>query len=75
MPEGHVAVKGIMKKDPVTVTPDTTTLDAIEIMREHRVGCLPVVERGKLVGIITEHDLIQVASILFEQHLRESAAE
>ncbi len=73
--KGHVAVKDIMKSQPVTVTPATPTLEAIEIMRERRVGCLPVVEGDKLVGIITEHDLIQVASILFEQQLREGAAE
>ncbi|MHC4513708.1 MAG: glutamate-cysteine ligase family protein [Planctomycetota bacterium] len=71
----HVAVKDIMMVDPVTATPDMSTLQAIELMREHRVGCLPVIERDKLVGIVTERDLIQVASILFEQQLRESAPE
>jgi CBS domain-containing protein len=71
----HVAVKDIMKKDPVTVTPNTPTLEAIEAMRKRRVGCLPVIEGGKLVGIVTEHDLVQVASILFEQQLRAGAAE
>jgi len=73
--ESGIAVKDIMKTNPVTVTPDTSTLKAIEVMRQRRVGCLPVVEGDKLVGIITEHDLVQVASILFEQQLRESAAE
>ena len=72
---GDVAVKDIMKTDPVTVTPDTPTLEAIAIMRERRVGCLPVIEGDTLVGIITEHDLIQVASTLFEQKLREGEAE
>jgi CBS domain-containing protein len=72
---GHIAVKDIMKTQPVTVTPDTPTLEAIEVMRGRRVGCLPVVEGDKLVGIITEHDLVQVASILFEQQLREGFGE
>lgn len=70
-----VAVKDIMKRDPVTVTPGTATLDAIEIMRRHKVGSLPVVEEGRLVGIITERDLIRVAAMLFEKHLREHQAE
>ncbi|HKP72054.1 MAG TPA: glutamate-cysteine ligase family protein, partial [Pyrinomonadaceae bacterium] len=39
-----VAVREIMKADPVTVAPATPTLEAIELMRTHRVGCLPVVE-------------------------------
>ncbi|HST53016.1 MAG TPA: CBS domain-containing protein [Pyrinomonadaceae bacterium] len=42
---GTVAVSEIMKADPVTVAPDTPTLEAIEVMRRHKVGCLPVVER------------------------------
>ena len=42
-------------------------------MRQHKVGCLPVVEEGsRLVGIITERDLIRVAAMLFEKHLRET---
>ncbi|MEC7583999.1 MAG: glutamate-cysteine ligase family protein [Planctomycetota bacterium] len=65
-----VAVVDIMKRDPVFVAPNTQTLRAIELMREHQVGCLPVVEDGRLVGIITESDLIRVAGMLFEKHLR-----
>jgi CBS domain-containing protein len=41
-------------------------------MRKCKVGCLPVVEAGRLVGIITEGDLIRVAAMLFEKHLRET---
>ena len=71
-----VAVKDIMRRDPITVMPGTPTLEAIELMRRHRVGCLPVVEDGsRLVGIITERDLIRVAAMLFEKHLREAEAE
>ncbi len=65
-------VRDVMKRDPVTVGPETPTLRAIELMREQQVGCLPVVEAGRLVGIITERDLIGVAARLFEEHLRES---
>ncbi|MCR9245478.1 MAG: glutamate-cysteine ligase family protein [bacterium] len=71
-----VAVKDIMRTNPVTVMPNTPTLEAIEKMREHKVGSLPVVEAGdRLVGIITERDLIRVAAMLFEKHLREASAE
>lgn len=71
-----VAVKDIMIADPHTVTPATPTLEAIELMRRHKIGSLPVVEEGnRLVGIITERDLIRVAAMLFEKHLRESNAE
>lgn len=70
-----VAVKDIMKLDPVTVTTSTPTLEAIELMRKQKVGCLPVVDAGRLVGIITERDLIRVAAMLFEKHLRETQVE
>lgn len=69
----HVVVSDIMKSDPVSVGPRTPTLEAIELMRKHKVGCLPVVEGRRLVGIITERDLIRVAGQLFEQYLRDGA--
>jgi CBS domain-containing protein len=66
-----VTVRDIMKPDPVAVSPETSTLDAIEAMRRHKVACLPVVSRGKLVGILTESDLIDVAAKLLDDQLRE----
>jgi CBS domain-containing protein len=71
-----VAVKDIMRTNPITVTPSTPTLEAIDLMRRHRVGSLPVIEESnRLVGIITERDLIRVAAMLFEKHLRETTSE
>jgi CBS domain-containing protein/gamma-glutamyl:cysteine ligase YbdK (ATP-grasp superfamily) len=70
LPDGEpVAIRQIMKADPVTVTPSTPTLEAIELMRTHRVGCLPVVEDGALVGIVTAQDFLVASAQLFEQHL------
>lgn len=67
-----VAVRDIMKPDPLTVTPDTPTLDAMSLMQENRLGCLPVVKEGRLVGIVTERDLLDVASHLLREHLGKS---
>ncbi|NUN15735.1 MAG: CBS domain-containing protein [Myxococcales bacterium] len=64
-----VAVSDIMRKNPITVSPDTRTVDAIRLMRDKKVGCLPVVRDGRLVGIITETDLVRVASQLLETYL------
>ncbi len=66
-----VTVDEIMRRDPVTVTSDTSTVRAIRLMREEQVSCLPVVDEGKLVGLITEHDLIIVSSYLLERYLDE----
>ena len=43
--------------DPITVTPDMRVRDAIALQREHGISGLPVVEGGKLVGIVTNRDL------------------
>jgi predicted transcriptional regulator/gamma-glutamyl:cysteine ligase YbdK (ATP-grasp superfamily) len=66
----QVAVSQIMKSNPVTVTPDTPTLEALALMRERRVGCLPVVEQGTLVGILTAYDFLTASARLFEQQLQ-----
>ncbi len=67
--EAPVPVRDIMHRDVHTVEPGTPTLEAIRVMREHRIACLPVVKQGRLVGIVTEHDFAQIASHLLEQHL------
>jgi CBS domain-containing protein len=66
-----VAVREIMRPDPITVAPETTTVDALELMRTQRLGCLPVVQDGKLVGLVTESDFIDVSARLLVDWLRQ----
>ncbi|MEM7246038.1 MAG: glutamate-cysteine ligase family protein [Acidobacteriota bacterium] len=66
-----VAVSKIMRANPVTVEADCSALDAMRLMRKEGVGCLPVVEGDRLVGIVTEHDFIELAGSLLEQHLAD----
>jgi acetoin utilization protein AcuB len=54
-------VKEMMTKNPVTVGPDTLVLDARRIMKEKNIHRLPVLEKGKLIGIVTKHDLLDAA--------------
>jgi CBS domain-containing protein len=68
-------VREVMIADPVTVSPSTSSLEAIEIMRSDRVGCLPVVEDDHLVGIITSYDFLEASAKLFQQHLATTAEE
>ncbi|NWG02083.1 MAG: CBS domain-containing protein [Syntrophaceae bacterium] len=51
-------IKDVMTKNPVTVDSDTYVLDAQKIMKENNIRRLPVVDKGKLVGIVTQHDLL-----------------
>jgi len=67
-----IAVREIMQRSPITIPPERTTLEAIEIMRRERVACLPVVDNHRLVGIVTEHDFVNVARELLEERLRSS---
>ena len=62
-------VREVMIANPVTVSPSTSSLEAIEIMRGNGVGCLPVVENDQLVGIVTSYDFLEASAQLFKQHL------
>lgn len=66
-PRESIPVSSIMEKDALTVTPETLTLDAIALMRRAKVDCLPVVEEGRLIGIVSERDFINVAARLLER--------
>jgi len=52
-------VKDIMVKNPITISPDTTFGAALLLGQEKRIGAFPVLEKGKLVGIATESDLVR----------------
>ena len=52
-------VKEIMKKNPVTLTPDTPFEESLKIGQEKKIGSFPVLENGKLVGIATESDIVR----------------
>jgi acetoin utilization protein AcuB len=64
-----VTVSEIMVKDPVSVSPSTPSLEAMELMRRNHIGCLPVIESGQLVGIVTSYDFLEASAALFKQHL------
>jgi len=49
-----------MKKNPVTITPDTPFEEALKIGQDKKIGSFPVVENGKLVGMVTESDIVRV---------------
>lgn len=66
-----VPVSQVMKRDPLTISPDSATLDAITIMRTRGVGCLPVVKEGRLVGMVTARALMGIVAKLLEEKSKE----
>ena len=53
---GNTPVKDIMEKNVVTVTPDMTVEEVLALAQEKEVGALPVLEDGRVVGIVTTND-------------------
>ena len=54
----ETTVGRVMTREPKTVSSRTPLLDAIGVMQQAKYGCLPVVDEGALVGILTRGDLI-----------------
>ena len=54
-------IRDMMTKNPITVDSETLVLDAQKIMKENNIRRLPVVDKGKLVGMITKHDLLEAS--------------
>jgi CBS domain-containing protein len=67
----ELIVRDVMKTDLVKAPPETPTLEALNLMREKGIGCLPIVKGKKLVGLITAHDFLSVSIKLFEERLQE----
>jgi len=56
----RASVAECMTRDPVTIAPDATVLEAARLMLERKIGGLPVVVDGRVVGVITESDLFRL---------------
>lgn len=54
-------VREIASTDPITVEPDQDLNDALELMARHQVRRLPVVEEGRLIGVVAQADLAREA--------------
>ncbi len=59
-----VPIEPIMRTEVQTIGPDDSVRKAAMLMRRSKIGCLPVVAEGKIVGIITEHDLLAIVEKL-----------
>ena len=63
----HIHIMHIMKTDVLTVYPEMDICTALGKLLANKYGCLPVVEDGKLVGIVTEADFLKLTLDLLRQ--------
>lgn len=69
-----IPVRDVMDPHPLTVSPETSTVDALALMLEHQVDCLPVVKENELIGIVTGHDMLVVLGGLLAEGAMAKAA-
>ncbi len=63
----EIIIRDIMVTDVATVDEHASLRQAALFLEKHRIGCLPVMNNGKLIGIITDTDFVAVAINLLEQ--------
>ncbi len=66
----------MMIQNPITIHPDASIIEAVDIMSEKKIGCLPVVKNNQLVGVITEQNFMTLSSRLLRAlHSKEENGE
>ncbi|MDQ3087177.1 MAG: CBS domain-containing protein [Acidobacteriota bacterium] len=73
--KSEIVVRDVMKQNLITISPETPTLEALSLMRDKNIGCLPIIKAEKLVGLITAYDFLTVSAKLFEERLQSFAAK
>jgi CBS domain-containing protein len=58
----RLTVREIMTRSVLVVDPDRPAAEAARLMIDHKIGALPVVEGGRLVGIVTESDFVRAVA-------------
>ncbi len=72
--DAGIPLQEIMRTDVRTISSEDSVKDAANILYSHKYGCLPVVDNGKLVGIVTEADFLQLTIQLLEAMDQANAA-
>ena len=65
----HIEVGSCITPDPLTIEPAAPIAEAARLMRDHKIGGLPVITEGQLVGIITETNLLDCLIEVLESEL------
>ena len=68
-------IHDVMTHDVVTVSPDTSIGEVAQRLLDHRIGGVPVIEQGRIVGVITESDLFRVIVTTYQTTRRGSQVD
>jgi len=63
----EVPVEMVMESDVITVWPEAPASEVAGLMETHKIGCVPVLSAGQVVGIVTEADFVKLARKMFER--------
>lgn len=66
----NTILERVMTRNPLTVSPEAQLREAAAILRDQKVGCLPVVRDGKLIGIITVIDMLDALLLILNGKAR-----
>lgn len=73
--ETPVTVGDMMVRDPITVSPDTPLEEAVNLLLDNQITCLPVTVDGRIVGIVTDRDFLEVARQFLQERQRAALIE
>ncbi len=62
----NTTVEEIMIEDPICISPEATIYDAMNILKKHKIGCLPVVKNKKLIGVVSENNFLNITDSLLK---------
>jgi acetoin utilization protein AcuB len=71
---GEIPVEAVMTTNVLTLAPADSVADAARLMRRERIGAVPIVDRGALVGIIARSDILDAYVALSEERRKEQGA-
>ncbi|MTI87315.1 MAG: CBS domain-containing protein [Balneolaceae bacterium] len=63
---GSQTVLDVMIQNPITIHPEASIMEAMAIMKDQQIGCLPVVKNSRLIGIITEGNFMEITRRLLK---------
>lgn len=64
-------IKDVMETELITIAPGKDIYEAMQIMRNHNIRQLPVIEKGKLVGFLTAKDILKIQPELFDLYIEK----